>query len=131
MIPSELLRFAVVHLLGRIHFQSNPVCSKFVLLSISDLPQIIITHSLDVQQHCLCALCNFAGVKDCAASMVSQGAVAAIMKLCDAMKNEELNRRCAESLSNLAGVNATHEFIVGDGGVSALVDLALSWAHRG
>jgi hypothetical protein len=82
------------------------------------------THSLDVQQHCLCALCNFAGVKECAAIMVSQGAVAAIIKMCDAMKNEELNRQCAESLSNLAGVSATHEYIVGDGGVSALVDLA-------
>ncbi len=56
--------------------------------------------------------------------MVSQGAVAAIIKMCDAMKNEELNRQCAVSLSNLAGVSATHEYIVGDGGVSALVDLA-------
>ena len=56
--------------------------------------------------------------------MVSKGAVAAIMKMCDAMKNEELSRQCAVSLSNLAGVNETHKFLVGDGGVSALVELA-------
>ena len=61
-----------------------------------------ISSSLDVQQHCLCSLCNLAGFKECAPTLVNKGAVGSIMRMTSVMKNDEvfkLGPRLAEAKS--------------------------------
>jgi hypothetical protein len=78
-----------------------------------------------VQQHCLCSLCNLAGFKECAPTLVNKGAVGSIMRMTSVMKNDEVTRQCAVSLSNLAsGSMETHTHIMEDGGIGAMVELA-------